>query len=82
LVLYAMSLILIPECRTSAPGFGLSMLVAVVLFFLATQFDGLLGKSVFVIVVLTVFSYIVWHHVLEQKERRWLLQGLGIWVNR
>ncbi|MEW8507348.1 MAG: flippase [Candidatus Thiodiazotropha sp.] len=82
LVLYALSLILIPECRTSAPGFGISMIIAVILFFLATQFDDLLGKSMFVIVVLTVFTYIVWEYVLEQKERRWLLNGLGSLVNR
>ncbi|MBV2093661.1 MAG: flippase [Candidatus Thiodiazotropha sp. (ex Codakia orbicularis)] len=82
LVLYAMSLLLIPECRASAPGFGFSMIVAIVLFFSASQLDGLLGKSVFVVVVLSGFSYIVWHHVLEQTERRWLLKGLGIWVNR
>jgi O-antigen/teichoic acid export membrane protein len=77
-VLYSMSLILIPECRKATMSLALSLVVALTLFILATLFDGLLEKFLFIIFVLSGFGYIVWHHVLEQKERTWLLKGLGI----
>ncbi|MEW8027579.1 MAG: flippase [Candidatus Thiodiazotropha sp.] len=78
LVLYMMSLMLMPECRASATRFGLSVLMAVTLFVVATQFQDLLEKFLFTLIVLTGFSYLVWRHVLEQKERLWLLKGLGV----
>ncbi|MCG7950169.1 MAG: flippase [Candidatus Thiodiazotropha endolucinida] len=78
LALYMMSLTLIPECRASAIRFGLSVLLAVMLFVLATQFQDLLEKFLFAGIVLTGFIYLVWRHVLEKKERLWLLRGLGV----
>ncbi|MEW8521552.1 MAG: flippase [Candidatus Thiodiazotropha endolucinida] len=78
LALYMMSLTLIPECRASTIRFGLSVLLAVMLFVLATQFQDLLEKFLFAGIVLTGFIYLVWRHVLEQKERLWLLRGLGV----
>ncbi|MBW9266144.1 MAG: flippase [Candidatus Thiodiazotropha sp. (ex. Lucinisca nassula)] len=78
LALYMMSLALVPECRASAMRFGLSVLMAVTLFVVATQFQDLLEKFLFVGIVLTGFIYLVWRHVLEQKERLWLLRGLGV----
>ncbi|WP_316367474.1 flippase [Candidatus Thiodiazotropha sp. CDECU1] len=80
LALYAMALMLIPECRASAIYFGTAIIVAVTLFIIGAQFDHLLEKLVFTMTVLAAFSYLVWRHVLEQKERQWLLRGLGIGI--
>lgn len=82
LALYAMSLILIPECRRSSTRFGISMIVAATLFVSAALIDGLVQKFIFMAIVLTTFVYTVWRHVLEQKERQWLLNGLGMVINR
>jgi O-antigen/teichoic acid export membrane protein len=77
-VLYSMSMILIPECRKETIRFGFSLAIAFALFILAALFDGLVEKFLFITFVLSGFVYIVWHHVLEQKERAWLLKGLGV----
>jgi O-antigen/teichoic acid export membrane protein len=77
LALYVMSLMLMPESRSSAGRYGLSVIVAIALFFVATLFHGLLGKFLFSLIVLSGFSYLVWRYVLEQKERLWLMKELG-----
>jgi O-antigen/teichoic acid export membrane protein len=78
MALYVMSMILVPECRVSLTRFGLSIAVAAALFAVAGVFDNLLEKFLFVLVVLASFAYIVWCHVLEQKEKLWLLRGVGV----
>lgn len=75
--LYAMSLILIPESRAFALWLGLSLVLAVVLFIAAAQFDELWEKFLFIMIILAGFAYTVWYHVLETKERMWLLKRLG-----
>lgn len=82
IALYIMSLILVPECRVSITRFAFSLVVTVVLFVLAAMFDNPLGKVLFVAVILACFTYIVWYHVLEQKEKLWLLKGLGVGPGR
>jgi O-antigen/teichoic acid export membrane protein len=76
--LYAMSMILIPDCRKHTLRFGLSLIVAVVLFFIAMLFHGLLQKFLFISLVLSAFVYLAWFHLLGQKEKVWLLKGLGV----
>jgi fucose permease len=48
---------------------ALSMVVSIVLFVIASMFDNLTEKVVFVAVTLVCFTYIVWYDVLEQKEK-------------
>jgi O-antigen/teichoic acid export membrane protein len=81
LVLYAMSSILIPECRKSANRFGLSLLAVILLFIVAAQFEDLPGKFIFIASVLSAFLYLVWYHVFDEKERMWLLKRLGLGVS-
>jgi hypothetical protein len=82
LALYAMSLVLIPECRSSAMRLGLSVIAAVTLFFVAMQFQGLLEKCLFTLSVLAGFSCLVWCYALEKKERSWIMKGLGVGGDR
>ncbi|MES9969275.1 MAG: flippase [Candidatus Thiodiazotropha sp.] len=79
-VLYVMALTLIPECRSSAIYFGISVIAAVTLIIIGTRFDHLSQKFIYAAIVLAGFTYLVWRRVLEQKERQWLLRGLGIGI--
>lgn len=82
IALYIMALILVPECRVSILRFVLSLAVTVLLFIVGAVIDNLLEKFFFISVVMACFAYIVWYHVLEQKERAWLLKGLGMGFGR
>jgi O-antigen/teichoic acid export membrane protein len=82
IALYIMSLILVPECRSSITRFAVAMVVTVILFVIAAMFDSLLEKVIFIAVTLACFTYIVWYHILEQKEKLWLLKGLGAVLGR
>jgi O-antigen/teichoic acid export membrane protein len=82
IALYIMSLVLVPECRVSITRYVFAMIVTVALFITAAMFDNLLEKALFIVVILACFTYIVWYHVLEQKEKQWLLKGLGAGLGR
>jgi O-antigen/teichoic acid export membrane protein len=82
IALYIMSLILVPECSVSTKRFFISMVVSIVLFVMASMLDNLTEKVVFVAATLASFTYIVWYHVLEQKEKLWLRKGLGLVLGR
>jgi O-antigen/teichoic acid export membrane protein len=82
IALYIMSLILVPECRVSITRLVFFMIATFMLFVIAAMFDNLQEKAIFVAVILGCFTYVVWYHVLEQKEKQWLLKELGLGLDR
>ena len=78
MALYVMAMVLIPECRVSAGRFALALFVAIGLFLLIAQVEGLIEKAVYSVVILLLFSLGVWRFVFQHKERAWILRTLRL----
>ncbi|MCU7922985.1 MAG: flippase [Candidatus Thiodiazotropha sp. (ex Dulcina madagascariensis)] len=82
LALYAMAIFLISECRASAARFALALLAAIALFIAAALLDGLIYKILFALLILALFTVVVWYRIFQQNERDWLLKSLGFGDDR